>query len=45
MVDICNRPYPELMNAARVSNGRVYEVASGMMPPANEEIEKVPLVR
>jgi hypothetical protein len=45
MVDICNRPYRELMDAARISNGRVYEVATGKIKPFDEHIEKVPLVR
>jgi len=45
MVDICNRPYHELMNAARISNARVYDVATGKIKPFNEEIEIVPLIR
>lgn len=32
-VDICQRPYEELVSAARRSHGRIYRVASGQVAP------------
>lgn len=45
LVDICNRPYKELLKAASVSNKRIYEVATGKFKPAPDDYERVPLVR
>lgn len=45
MVDVCNRPYRELMNAARITNGRIYDVVTGKLSPVNEQIEKIPVLR
>jgi hypothetical protein len=32
-LDVCNRPYPELSEAARSSHARLYEVATGKQAP------------
>jgi len=45
LFDICNRPYEELTNAAKVTNERIYEVATGRVEVFDESIEDVPLVR
>ena len=45
MVDVCNRPYRELMKAARITNGRVYDVATGKIKPVGLEIERIPVLR
>ena len=43
-VDICNRPYPELTNAASQTNRRIYQVATGQTTPFDNKIEKIPPV-
>jgi hypothetical protein len=43
-MDICNRPYKELVEAAIESHSRIYEVANGDIPPFNEIIERVPSI-
>lgn len=45
MVDICNRPYPELAEAATLTNGRLYDVATGKAAIFDGEITDIPLVR
>ncbi len=44
LMDICNRPYKELVDAARETHKRMYEVATGKEKPFNEVIEKIPPV-
>jgi len=43
-MDICNRPYKELVEAAIKSHSKMYEVASGELPPFNEIIERIPSI-
>ncbi len=43
-VDVCNRPYEELCEAARASHERMYAVASGEVEPYDEEPEYLPLL-
>lgn len=42
--DICNRPYEPLLDAARVSHERLYQVASGEVPAYADEPEYLPLL-
>jgi hypothetical protein len=42
LVDICNRPYPELTRAARTANERIYDVASGRSAPVEREAKRIP---
>ncbi len=42
IVDICNRPYREFMEAARLTNGRVYGVAAGETAPFDQIILNLP---
>ncbi|QGY44025.1 hypothetical protein GM418_10255 [Maribellus comscasis] len=41
-MDICNNPYKELIEAAKQTHQKMYEVASGTEQPFNEIIEKIP---
>ncbi|WP_372947262.1 hypothetical protein [Mariniphaga sp.] len=43
-MDICNRPYKELVEAAIKSHSKMYEVASGELPPFSDVIERVPSI-
>lgn len=43
-LDVCNRPYSEMVEAARVSHGRLYPVAAGHAPPFDEMPEYLPLL-
>lgn len=43
-MDICNQPYKELVNAAKLTHLKMYEVASGTEQPFNEIIEKIPQI-
>lgn len=43
-LDVCNRPYPELCEAASASHARLYEVASGSFSPYNEPVTHLPLL-
>jgi hypothetical protein len=43
-LDVCNRPYEELTNAARLSHEVLYKVASGKQPPYFEKTEYLPLL-
>jgi hypothetical protein len=43
-MDICNRPYKELTEAAIKSHSKMYEVANGELPPFSEVIEKIPSI-
>lgn len=42
--DICNRPYPELTNAATLSHQLIYKIASGLIKPFRKHITKVPAI-
>lgn len=44
VVDITNRPYPELTEAMKITHERMYEVATGNTEPYNEIIEQVPSI-
>lgn len=41
-MDICNQPYRELVDAAKLTHQKMYEVASGNEKPFSEIIEKIP---
>jgi hypothetical protein len=42
IVDICNRPYPELLEAATTTNRRMYQIATGAVPPFDKVIRRIP---
>ena len=41
-LDVCNKPYAPLAEAARQSHSRMYVVASGAEPPCDELVEYLP---
>ena len=43
-LDICNRVYEPLANAARLSHERLYDVAQGKVAPYNDRPEYLPLL-
>ena len=43
-LDICNRPYPELTEQAKMSHERMYRVAAGSEQPFNKVIRKTPAI-
>ena len=43
-LDVCNRPYEPLAEAARESHERLYQIAVGEMEPYDEEPEYLPLL-
>ncbi len=43
-MDICNRPYRELTDAAKLTHLKMYEVANGDEKPFKQIIEKVPSI-
>ena len=43
-MDICNQPYKELVEAAKLTHLKMYEVASGKEKPFDEVIEKIPSI-
>ncbi|HSH20590.1 MAG TPA: beta-galactosidase [Draconibacterium sp.] len=43
-MDICNQPYKKLVDAAKLTHLKMYEVASGKEKPFNEIIEKIPSI-
>ncbi|MFW6290216.1 MAG: beta-galactosidase [Mariniphaga sp.] len=43
-MDICNRPYKELTDAAIKSHSVIYEVANGEKAPFDEKIERIPSI-
>ncbi|MFV0590793.1 MAG: beta-galactosidase [Draconibacterium sp.] len=43
-MDICNTPYKELIDAAKLTHRRMYKVASGLEAPFDEVIEKIPQI-
>jgi hypothetical protein len=44
LVDVCNRPYPELVEAVRLTNERLYEVAAGKQQPYDKLLKKAPQI-
>ena len=44
ILDVCNRPYEALAQAARASHERLYSVAAGAEPPFNDEPVYLPLL-
>jgi hypothetical protein len=42
LVDICNRPYREITEAATETNRRIYEVVSGRAVPVSREALRIP---
>lgn len=43
-MDICNQPYKELVDAAKLTHLKMYEVASGKVKPFDEMVEKIPSI-
>ena len=43
-MDICNQPYKEMVEAAKLTHLKMYEVASGKEEAFNEIIEKIPSI-
>ena len=43
-MDICNQPYKELVEAAKLTHQKMYEVANGTEKPFDEVIEKIPSI-
>jgi hypothetical protein len=43
-MDVCNRPYEPLADAARASHERLYQVASGQIAPYDDEPQYLPLL-
>ncbi|MCS7309747.1 MAG: hypothetical protein NZ741_05955, partial [Armatimonadetes bacterium] len=41
-LDVCNKPYEPLAQAARQSHERLYAVAAGLQPPFDEPVEYLP---
>jgi hypothetical protein len=41
-LDVCNKPYEPLAQAARQSHERMYAVAAGLEPPFDEPVEYLP---
>lgn len=42
LVDVCFKPYAELVDSARMAHGRVYAIASGEAPPTEEAATRLP---
>ncbi len=43
-LDICSRPYAQLSQGARLTNSRMYQVASGMEKPFDEVAVEIPAI-
>jgi hypothetical protein len=43
-LDVCNRPYEPLAEAARTSHERLYQVAAGKAPPYGDQPVYLPLL-
>ena len=43
-MDICNQPCNELVEAAKLTHSKMYDVASGKEKPFDEVIEKIPSI-
>lgn len=41
-LDVCNRPYNELVKSAKLSHRRLYYVVSGKLPPYKGKVEYLP---
>jgi hypothetical protein len=41
-LDVCNRPYEQMVNAAQLTHQRLYKVAAGQLPPYNEPVQYLP---
>ncbi|MFN4179659.1 MAG: hypothetical protein ACK4I8_05060 [Armatimonadota bacterium] len=41
-LDVCNRPYEQMVNAAQLTHQRLYKVAVGQIPPYNEPVQYLP---
>jgi hypothetical protein len=37
LIDVTDQPYPELVEALRVTHKRLFDVHSGKVPPFNEK--------
>lgn len=44
LVDVCNTPYKEMVEAARLTHERIYHVASGLVEPFAGRAERLPQV-
>jgi len=42
LVDICQRPYDDMVSLARISNARLAEIHAGLLKPTNEEPIETP---
>ena len=42
--DVCGRPYEPLVAAARITHERLYDIATGHLPPYNDLPEYLPLL-
>jgi hypothetical protein len=42
LYDVCNRPYEPLCDAARASHERLYDIATGAVPPFSNAPEYLP---
>jgi len=43
-LDVCNRPYTDLVDAARASHERLYRVATGAVAPCSDAPEYLPML-
>jgi hypothetical protein len=43
-LDVCNRAYEPLAEAARLSHARLYDLARGRVEPCRDEPERLPLL-
>jgi len=44
MVDVCMQPYKELIEAARESSARLYQVKNGEVPPYDRVPKAIPMI-
>lgn len=44
VVTTCNIPYPELINAMKMTNERIYDIATGKVKPYRADILKTPAI-
>jgi hypothetical protein len=44
LLDVCNQPYSEVVNAIKITNERLYEVAAGLSLPYDTIAERIPTV-